>query len=53
MKFYIHITTYFYQMKVFPKVTNTHLYNNQKKIKQDFFLKSTHHMRSHVISRAQ
>jgi hypothetical protein len=38
MKFYIHITTYFYQMKVLPKVTNTHLYTNQKKIKQEFFL---------------
>jgi hypothetical protein len=35
MKFYIHTTTYFYQMKVFPKVTNTHLYTNQKKSKQE------------------
>ncbi len=28
MKLYIHTTTYFYQVKVFPKVTNTHLYTN-------------------------
>jgi hypothetical protein len=37
MKIYIHTTIYFYQMKVFPKVTNTHLYINQKEIKQIFF----------------
>jgi len=35
MKLYIHIITYFYQMKVFPKVTNTHLYINQKENKQE------------------
>ncbi len=34
MKHYIH-TTYFYQMRVFPKFTNTHLYINQKEIKQE------------------
>ncbi len=37
MNFYIYITIYFYQVKVFPKVTKTHLYINQKKIKQIFF----------------
>ncbi len=31
--FYTHTTTYFYQVKVFSKVTNTHLYTNEKKIK--------------------
>jgi hypothetical protein len=35
MNIYIHTTTYFYQVKVFPKVTNTHLYINQKEIKQE------------------
>jgi hypothetical protein len=25
-------------MKVFPKVTNSHLYNNQKEIKQEIIL---------------
>jgi hypothetical protein len=30
MKFYIHITTYFYQVKIFSKVTNIHLYTNKK-----------------------
>jgi hypothetical protein len=34
LKFYIHITIYFSQVKVFPKVTNTHLYIIQKKAKQ-------------------
>jgi len=34
MKFYIHTTTYFDQVKVFQKVTNTHLYTNKKEIKQ-------------------
>jgi len=34
MKFYIHTTIYFYQMKVFSKVTNTFLYINQKETKQ-------------------
>jgi hypothetical protein len=34
MKLYIHTTTYFYLVKVFPKVINTHLYANQKEIKQ-------------------
>jgi hypothetical protein len=29
-----HTTTYFYKVKVFPKVTNTHLYINQKETKQ-------------------
>jgi hypothetical protein len=38
MKLYIHTTTYFYQMKVFSNVTNTHLYTNQKEIKQEIFL---------------
>jgi len=33
MKLYIH-TTYFYKVKVFSTVTNTHLYINQKEIKQ-------------------
>jgi hypothetical protein len=37
MKFYIHTTTYFYSMKVFPKVSNTHLYTNQKETKQKIF----------------
>jgi len=37
MKIYIHTTIYFYQVKVFPKVTNTHLYINQKEIKQEIF----------------
>jgi hypothetical protein len=37
MKLYIYTTIYFYQMKVFPNVTNIHLYTNQKQIKQDFF----------------
>jgi hypothetical protein len=31
-------------MKVSLKVTNTHLYTNQKETKQKKFLKSTHHM---------
>jgi hypothetical protein len=35
MKLYIHTTTYFYQVNVFPKVTNTHLYTNQKETKQE------------------
>jgi hypothetical protein len=35
MKLYIHTTTYFYQVKVFPKVTNTLLFTNQKEIKQE------------------
>jgi hypothetical protein len=34
MKLYIHIT-YFYQMKLFSKVTNIHLYTNQKETKQE------------------
>jgi hypothetical protein len=34
MKLYIHTTTYFYQVNVFSKVMNTHLYTNQKKNKQ-------------------
>jgi hypothetical protein len=42
-------------MKVFPKVTNTHLYINQKVTKQEFFL-SLHitwfPMVPHVISHA-
>jgi hypothetical protein len=29
---------------MFPKVTNIHLYIDQKKIKQENFIKSTHHM---------
>jgi hypothetical protein len=37
MKIYIHNTTYFYQMKVIPKVTNMHLYTNQKETKQEIF----------------
>jgi hypothetical protein len=37
MKFYIHIITYFYQMKVFSKVINIHLYTNQKETKQEIF----------------
>jgi hypothetical protein len=37
-------------MKMFPKVTNTHLYIIQKAIKQKKFLKFIHHMASHVIS---
>jgi hypothetical protein len=52
MKLYIHTTTYFYQMKVVPKVTNTHLYTNQKEIKQEIFLKFIHHITPHVISHA-
>jgi hypothetical protein len=35
MKLYIHTIIYFYEVKVFSKVTNTHLYTNQKKIKQE------------------
>jgi hypothetical protein len=35
MKLYIHTTIYFYQVKVFLKVTNTHLYINQKESKQE------------------
>jgi hypothetical protein len=35
MKLYIHTIIYFYQVKVFPKVTNTHLCTNQKEIKQE------------------
>jgi hypothetical protein len=35
MKLYIHTTTYLYQMKLFPKVTNIHVYTNQKEIKQE------------------
>jgi hypothetical protein len=34
MKLYIHKATYFSQVKVFPKVTNTHLYTNQKETQQ-------------------
>jgi len=37
MKLYSHKTTYFYQMKLFSKVTNTHLYINQKKLNKKFF----------------
>jgi hypothetical protein len=37
MKLYIHITIYFYQMKLFSKVTNTYLYINQKETKQEIF----------------
>jgi hypothetical protein len=35
MKLYIHTTTYFYQVRVFPKLTNTHLYIIQKETKQE------------------
>jgi hypothetical protein len=35
MKLYIHTITYFYQVKVFSKITNTHLYINQKEIEQE------------------
>jgi hypothetical protein len=35
MKFYIDTKTYFYQVKVFLKVTNTHLYIIQKETKQE------------------
>jgi hypothetical protein len=35
MKLYIQTTTYFSQVKMFSKITNTHLYINQKKIKQE------------------
>jgi hypothetical protein len=35
MKFYIHTIIYFYQVKVFPNVTNIHLWANQKEIKQE------------------
>jgi hypothetical protein len=37
MKFYIHITIYFYQVKVFLKVTNIHWYPNQKETKQEIY----------------
>jgi hypothetical protein len=39
-------------MKVFPNVTNTHLYINKKETKQKIFQKSTHHMTPHVIQHA-
>jgi hypothetical protein len=35
MKLYSRITIYFYQVKAFPMFTNTHLYKNQKEIKQE------------------
>jgi hypothetical protein len=35
MKFYIHTIIYFYQMKEFSNITNTHLYTNQKETKQE------------------
>ncbi len=41
MKLYIHTTTCSDQMKMFPKVTNTYLYVNKKKTKQENF-KSLH-----------
>jgi hypothetical protein len=34
MKLITH-TIYFYEVKVFPKVINIHLYTNQKKTKQE------------------
>ncbi len=34
VKLYIYTTTYFYQVKVFSKVTNTFLYTIQKETKQ-------------------
>ncbi len=34
MKLYIHITTYFYEVKMFSKVTNIHIYIIQKETKQ-------------------
>jgi len=37
MKFYIHTTIYFYQVKMFMKLTNIHLYTNQKEIKENIF----------------
>jgi hypothetical protein len=43
MKLLHNTTTYFYQVKVFPKVTNTFLYINQTRN----FLKSTHHTTPH------
>jgi hypothetical protein len=51
IKLYIHTTIYFYQVKVFPKVTNTHLYTNQKEIKQKILKVYTSHG-SHVTSHA-
>jgi len=37
MKLYIHTTICSHKMKVFSKVTNTHLSVNQKEIKQEMF----------------
>jgi len=37
MKLYTPTTTYFYQVKVFPKVINTRLYIKQKETKQEIF----------------
>jgi hypothetical protein len=47
MKFYIHTTTYFFQVKLSPKVTNIHLYINKKTKKTKKFLKSTYHIAPH------
>jgi hypothetical protein len=43
MKLFIHTTSCSYQMKILSKISNTHLYINQKKIKQEIFWR-THHM---------
>jgi hypothetical protein len=55
MKLYIHTTTYFYQVKVFPKITNNHFFTNQKEIKQEISYSLQIKwlpMISHVISHA-
>ncbi len=44
IKLHIHTTIFFIKIKVFPNVTNIHLYTNLKKIKQENFLKFIYHM---------
>jgi hypothetical protein len=48
-KLQLFTTIFFSQVKVFPKVSNMHLYIKQNKVKQEFFKKFTFHMVSHVI----